>query len=69
MAVCMEKQEDCVSLEMLYVRRGAEKLSCSLMAVVTSVKSKAEAQGVTRPVALCPLQGQCELTGWLGYLN
>lgn len=35
MAVCMEKQEDRVSLEMLYVRRGAEKPSCSLMVVVT----------------------------------
>lgn len=41
MVACMEKQEELVSLEMLYIRRGAEKLLLSLMVVVTlAVKSK-----------------------------
>lgn len=39
--MCMEKQEYLVSLEILYVRRGTEKLFLSLMVVVTlEVKSK-----------------------------
>lgn len=41
MIVCMEKQEDLVSPEMLYNKRGPEKLLLSLMVVVTlAVKSK-----------------------------
>lgn len=41
MVVCVEKLEDLVSVEMLYVRRGAEKLLLSLMVVVAlGVKSK-----------------------------
>lgn len=41
MVVWMEKQEDLVSPEMLYIKRGPEKLLLSLMVVVTlAVKSK-----------------------------
>lgn len=41
MAVCTEKQEDFVSPEKLYVRKGAEKLLVSLMIVITlAVKLK-----------------------------